>query len=93
MKSGAPPDKFGVLYRIIAYSIVSQAELILKVITLWFLVLSQFFRDSMGPFKVYIKTLRENILQLEGVVCINCSPTEVSGRDPETPGEAGGGVV
>ena len=30
---------------------VSQAELILRVITLWFLVLSQFFRDGMGPFK------------------------------------------
>ena len=30
---------------------VSQAEFILKVITLWFLVLFQFFRDGMGPFK------------------------------------------
>ena len=30
---------------------VSQAELILRVITSWFLVLSQFFRDGMGPFK------------------------------------------
>ena len=30
---------------------VSQAELILRVITPWFLVLSQFFRDIMGPFK------------------------------------------
>ena len=30
---------------------VWQAELILRVITLWFLVLSKFFRDSMGPFK------------------------------------------
>ena len=29
---------------------VSQAEFILRVITLWFLVLSQFFRDGMGPF-------------------------------------------
>ena len=33
---------------------VSQSELIIsqseRVITLWFLVLSQFFRDSMGPF-------------------------------------------
>ena len=28
---------------------VSQAELILMVITPWFLVLSQFFRDRMGP--------------------------------------------
>ena len=33
---------------------VSQAELILRVITLWFLVLSQFFRDGMGPFKVLV---------------------------------------
>ena len=29
---------------------VSQAELIFKVITLWFLVLSQFFIGDMGPF-------------------------------------------
>ena len=33
---------------------VLQAELNLRVITLWFLVLSQFFRDGMGPFKFYI---------------------------------------
>ena len=31
---------------------VSHAELILRVITLWFLVLSQFFRDGMGPFNI-----------------------------------------
>ena len=31
---------------------VSQAELILKVITVWFLVLSEFFRDGMGPFNL-----------------------------------------
>ena len=29
---------------------VSQAELIPRVVTLWLLVLSQFFRDGMGPF-------------------------------------------
>ena len=29
---------------------LSEAELILSVITLWFLVSSQFFRDGMGPF-------------------------------------------
>ena len=29
---------------------VSQAELILRVITLWFLLLSQFFKDGMCPF-------------------------------------------
>ena len=52
MKCGAPPDKFGVhvLYVYLYNSMVSQAELILRVITLWFLVLSNFFRDSMGPF-------------------------------------------
>ena len=33
---------------------VSQAELILRVITLWFLVLSQFFRDGMGPFNGWV---------------------------------------
>ena len=52
MKSGAPPDTFGVLYRMVSYrkSMVSQAEF-LRVITLWFLVLSQFFKDGIGPFK------------------------------------------
>ena len=30
---------------------VSEAEFILRVITLWFLVLSQFFRDGISPFK------------------------------------------
>ena len=37
---------------------VLKAELLLSVITLWFLVLSHFFRDGMGPFKAvqdYIK--------------------------------------
>ena len=46
MKSGAPPDKIQS-----PGSMVSQAELILRVITLWFLVLTHFFRDGMGPFK------------------------------------------
>ena len=49
MKSRTPSDKFGVLYHMV--TMVSQAELIPRVITLWFLVLSQFFRDGMGPFK------------------------------------------
>ena len=55
MKSGAPPDRFGVLYHIgyLDNFMVSQSELILRAISLWFLVLSQFFRDGMGPFKVY----------------------------------------
>ena len=53
MKCGAPPDKFGVHvpYVYLLNFMVSQAELILRVITLWFLVLFQFFRDSMGPSK------------------------------------------
>ena len=52
MKRGAPPDKFRVHvpYVYLYNSMVSQAELILRVITLWFLVLSHFFRDGMGPF-------------------------------------------
>ena len=55
MKSGAPPDKFGVLYRMVTSlqnSMVSQAEL--RVITLWFLVSSQFVRYGMGQFKLLI---------------------------------------
>ena len=36
---------------------VSQAELILRVITLWFLVLSQFLRDGMGPFNTTVLIL------------------------------------
>ena len=41
---------------------VSQAELILRVITLWFLVLSQFFKDGMGYFKTLDKN-NENLLK------------------------------
>ena len=54
MKCGAPPDKFGVHvpYVYLYYSMVSQAQLILRFITLWFQVLSQFFRDGMGPFNI-----------------------------------------
>ena len=54
MKSGAPPDKFRVLYRMVTYRIpwfTSRINSKGPVITLWFLVLSQFFRDGMGPFK------------------------------------------
>ena len=39
---------------------VSQAELILRVITLWFLDLSHFFRDSMGHFKLLAITSESN---------------------------------
>ena len=51
MKSGSPPDKFIVMYHMFTYRI--PLELILRVITLWFLVLSHIFRDSrpMGPLK------------------------------------------
>ena len=56
MKSGAPHDKLGVLY-----SMVSQAELILMVITLWFLVSSQFFRDGMGPFNACSPQIRTSL--------------------------------
>ena len=53
MKSGAPSDKSwcpapSVTYRIPWFQ---QQNYILRVITLWFLVLSQFFIDGMGPFK------------------------------------------
>ena len=45
MKCGTPPDKFGVRvpYVYKQNSMVSQAEFVLRVITLWFLVLSQVF--------------------------------------------------
>ena len=46
MKSGAPPDKFEVLYRMVTYNLIP------RVITLWFLVLSQFFRVGIGPFNI-----------------------------------------
>ena len=39
---------------------VSQAELI----TLWFLVLSQFFRDGMGPFNIILVLLFESTYML-----------------------------
>ena len=57
MKCGAPPDKFRVHvpYVYLWNSMVSKAELILRVIALWFLVLSQFFIDGMGPFKFLVK--------------------------------------
>ena len=55
---------------------VSQAELILRVITLWFLVLCQFFRDGMGPFnKKVSKTLGD--LDLDPtmtIIKLSCFP-------------------
>ena len=46
MKCRDPPDKFGVLYRIVTYRIPWFHKH--RVITPWFLVLSQYFRDGMG---------------------------------------------
>ena len=43
MKSGAPLDKIGVLYHLLPNRIPWF---------LWFLVLSQFFIDGVGPFKL-----------------------------------------
>ena len=66
MKYGAPSDTFVVQvpYVYLSNSMVSQAELILSVITLWFPVVFQFFRDGMGPFKnlAIIGLLLVNIL-------------------------------
>ena len=54
MKSGAPPDKFGVLHRLLQiefHGLNSRIDFLrFKVITLWFLVLSQFFVNGMSPF-------------------------------------------
>ena len=47
MKSGAPSDKVGVLHRLLP---IKFTELISKGYhTHWFLVLSQYFIDGMGP--------------------------------------------
>ena len=44
MKSGAPTDKVGVLYCLLPTEFNGfTSELVLRVITLWFLVLSQLF--------------------------------------------------
>ena len=58
MKSGAPPDKFRVLHCLYK---VSQADLILWVITLSFRVLSHFFRDGMFSFNIILKITQSNI--------------------------------
>ena len=52
MKNGAPPDKIGVLHRLFTYRIpwFHIKNYFLMVFTLWFTVLSQFFREGMGPF-------------------------------------------
>ena len=51
---------------------VSQAELILRVITLWFLVLSQFFRDGMGPFNA-LESVKADIIMTPMLKNINSS--------------------
>ena len=52
MKSGAPPDKVGspVPFVYLSSSMVSQAELFLRVIAFWLLVLSQFLETVWVPF-------------------------------------------
>ena len=52
MKCGAPPVPVPYVY--LYNYMVSQAELILRVITLWFLVLPQFCIEGMGPFKTLV---------------------------------------
>ena len=55
---------------------VSQAELILRVITHCVLVLSQFFRAGMGPFKlkkqanntIYTAQIHKNILPTRPII-------------------------
>ena len=47
MKSGAPPDKFGVLYRMFTYRIHGFTSRINYLVP----CLISFFRDGMGPFK------------------------------------------
>ena len=56
MKSGAPPDKFGVLYLCLPIEFHGFTSRInsLRVITLWFLILSHFFIEGMGPFNVEV---------------------------------------
>ena len=51
---------------------VSQAELILRVITLWFLVLSHFFRDGMGPFNKVCTVNNSNAMPNLNTVCTIC---------------------
>ena len=57
MQSGALPDKVGVLHRLLRielHGFTSRIES--SIISVWFLVLSQFFIDSIGPFNYYSLT-------------------------------------
>ena len=46
LKNGAPPDNFRVNYRLLCMEFYEQSNRILKVITVWFMVLSQIFIDG-----------------------------------------------
>ena len=48
---------------------VLQEELILRVITLWFLVLSQFSRIGMGPFKINMVDLYGRLFCVQSILC------------------------
>ena len=60
---------------------VSKAGLILRVITLWFLVLSQIFRHGMGPFKnnnakcLILKYFCYYYRNLSNLISANCVDT------------------
>ena len=49
LEDRAPPDKSGVLYHLLHIKFHGFNSRI-AVITLWFMVLTQFFTDCMGPF-------------------------------------------
>ena len=56
---------------------ISQAELILRVMNLWFLVLSQVFRNGMGHFKrtspVFALLLNQQLCDTESTIFNNSS--------------------
>ena len=81
MKCGAPPDKCGVklLYIYLSNSMVSQAEIILRGITLLFLVLSQFLETVWVPLIDHLLENRPNniynqILSLN-IICSKSTTT------------------
>ena len=77
MKSGAPPDKVGVLHcplPIEFHGFTSK------------LVISQFFRDNMGPIKdlksgnmfaYHYKNIIHNIFQVADMCCFLCSESGI----------------
>ena len=63
MKSGAPPDKFRFLYHM--NSMVSQAELIVRLSFFGSWSYLNFFRDGMGPFNfLHFVFVRQSIYQI-----------------------------